>query len=60
MAVGGAKNAGLLAVRILGVGDDQMLDAMRDYQKNLESEIKAKAEKLENIGYQDYLNEKEQ
>ncbi len=60
MAVNGAKNAGLLAVRMLGLEDPKLLDAMRSYQKNLESEIKAKAEKLETIGYEDYLAEKEQ
>ncbi|HEX7259475.1 MAG TPA: 5-(carboxyamino)imidazole ribonucleotide mutase [Candidatus Saccharimonadia bacterium] len=58
MAVNGAKNAGLLAVRMLGLGDSAILDSMHDYQKSLEAEIKIKAEKLEAVGYEDYLKEK--
>ncbi len=58
VAVNGAKNAGLLAARMLGLGDPTLLDAMKQYQQGMEDEVKAKAEKLETVGYEDYLAEK--
>lgn len=58
VAVNGGHNAGLLAIRILGLEDSKYLDAMHTYQKGMEEEIQAKAEKLEKIGYEDYLSEK--
>ena len=42
VSVGGARNAGLLAVRILGVGDPALLDAMRDFQDRLADTARAK------------------
>jgi 5-(carboxyamino)imidazole ribonucleotide mutase len=35
VSIGGARNAGLLAVRILGAGDPALLDRMRAYQQSL-------------------------
>ena len=35
VAIGGARNAGLLAVRILGAGDPALLQRMADYQASL-------------------------
>lgn len=37
VAIGNAKNAGLLAVQILGVGRPDLADAMRTYKDNLKS-----------------------
>jgi 5-(carboxyamino)imidazole ribonucleotide mutase len=35
VSVGGARNAGLLAVRILAAGDDRLRAAMADFQEAL-------------------------
>ena len=35
VAVGGARNAGLLAVRILAASDPALLDRMREFQAGL-------------------------
>lgn len=35
VSIGGARNAGLLAVRILGVGDPSLLEQMRRFQEGL-------------------------
>jgi 5-(carboxyamino)imidazole ribonucleotide mutase len=35
VSIGGARNAGLLAVRILGAGDPELLDEMRRFQARL-------------------------
>lgn len=42
VAVGGAKNAGLLACRILATNDSALAAALEDYRKSLESQVLAK------------------
>ena len=42
VSIGGARNAGLLAVRILAVGDPELLDRMRDFQVALGDAARAK------------------
>ena len=42
VAVGNAKNAGLLAVRILATGDDELAKAMARYQEDLAATIRDK------------------
>ena len=46
VSIGGARNAGLLAVRILAASDPRLARKMRDYQGNLEAEVLAKDEAL--------------
>lgn len=46
VAVGGARNAGLLAVRILAAADPALRSKMEEFQKNLESQARAKGEAL--------------
>jgi 5-(carboxyamino)imidazole ribonucleotide mutase len=42
VAVGNARNAGLLAVRILAASDERLRDAMRDFQRELGEKARAK------------------
>lgn len=46
VSIGGAKNAGLLAARILGTTDAQMRQKMVDYQSNMAAEVERKDEAL--------------
>ena len=46
VALNGAKNAGLLAVQILGSADSKIGQAMDDYKLNMESEVMQKVENL--------------
>jgi 5-(carboxyamino)imidazole ribonucleotide mutase len=46
MAVGGARNAGLLAVRILGVADTELRAAMAGFQEQLRGQAQAKGAAL--------------
>ena len=46
VAVGGARNAGLLAVRILAVGDRALSERMAEFQAGLRSSAQAKGEAL--------------
>ena len=46
VSIGGAKNAGLLAVRILGAGDEALVAKMADYQARMATEVERKDEAL--------------
>lgn len=42
VSIGGARNAGLLAVRILTVGDPELMARVEAFQHGLEAEVLAK------------------
>jgi 5-(carboxyamino)imidazole ribonucleotide mutase len=46
VAIGNGRNAGLLAVRILGIGDQLLLDEMQRFQAELAAQVRAKDEKI--------------
>lgn len=54
VAIDGAKNAAILAAKILAVGDEKVLAKVKDYAKNLEEQVKAKNAKLQEVGYKNY------
>lgn len=47
VAINNAKNAGLLAVQILGTHDNKLADAMQAYKDTMKAEVLVKAEKVE-------------
>ena len=57
VAINGGKNAGLLAAAILGAGNAEIRVKVALHKKDLEAEVLAKAEKLEEIGYEKYLSQ---
>jgi 5-(carboxyamino)imidazole ribonucleotide mutase len=58
VSINGAKNAGLLAVKILSVENPELSEKIEEYMKNLETSVLEKSEKLETEGYKKYLEEK--
>jgi 5-(carboxyamino)imidazole ribonucleotide mutase len=46
VAIGGARNAGLLAARILGMTDPDLRQAMVEFQQDLNAQAKAKGQNL--------------
>lgn len=46
VSIGGAKNAGLLAARMLATGDDRLMQRVADYQDTLAAEVEKKDEAL--------------
>lgn len=44
VAIGGARNAGLLAVRMLGTADSSLFDRMEDFQAELNAVARAKGD----------------
>ena len=57
VAINGAKNAGLLAVQMLAAFDPQLQEKVKTYKRDLKDSVEEKAEKLENIGYANYLSQ---
>ncbi len=56
VAINGAKNAGLLAVQILAAFDDKLAEKVNSYKEELDKSVIDKADRLEKIGYNEYLN----
>ena len=57
VAINGAKNAGILAAEIIGTSDESVRAKVRAYKEKMETEVLAKVEKLEDLGYEEYLNQ---
>ena len=57
VAIGNAKNAGLLAVQILASHDSALLEKVHQYRQSLEQVVMNKQTKLEQVGYKKYLEE---
>ncbi len=55
VAINGGTNAGILAAKILAVSDPELLKRIKDYTESLKNDVVKKADKLEQIGYKEYL-----
>ena len=55
VAIGGGTNAGILAAKILAASDTELLGRLKAYTESLKNDVAAKAEKLHEIGYKEYL-----
>lgn len=58
VAIDGAANAGLLAVRILAAHDKELLAKMDEFMLRQEEEVLQKTKKLESVGFREYLSAK--
>ena len=56
VAINGAKNAGILATSILAVGNEELKNKLVDFKNSLKDAVAKKDEKLQNLGYEAYLN----
>jgi 5-(carboxyamino)imidazole ribonucleotide mutase len=52
MAIGkaGAKNAGILAVQILGISHRDLARKIKEYKEKLEEEVESKARRIQRTG----------
>ena len=55
VAINGGANAGLLAAKILATSDGALLGRLKEYSEGLKNDVVTKSEKLESIGYKEYL-----
>lgn len=58
VAIDGAKNAAILAAKILAASDETILEKIKAYTADMKSQVEAKDAKLQKIGYKQYLAEK--
>ena len=58
VAIDGAKNAAILAAKILAASDDAILEKIKAYTADMKSQVEAKDAKLQSVGYKQYLAEK--
>ncbi len=56
VAIDAGKNAGLLALQILGSFDENISKKMIDYKNNLNSEVNIKSQTLQEMDYNEYYN----
>ena len=59
VAIGNAKNAGLLAVQILASHQPDLLEKVAYYRQTLAESVSKKQTRLDSVGYQRYLSEME-
>jgi 5-(carboxyamino)imidazole ribonucleotide mutase len=57
VAIGNARNAGLLAIQILGCHDPALLQQVIAYRQSLADSVMAKQANLEQLGYEQYLKD---
>ena len=56
VAINGGANAGILAAKILATSDEALLERLKAYSEEMKEQVVAKAEKLDKIGYKEYMN----
>lgn len=56
VAIGNAQNAGLLAIQILGTQDSKLQSKIEQYRQNLSQTVVNKQNRLDKLGYQEYLS----
>jgi 5-(carboxyamino)imidazole ribonucleotide mutase len=57
VAINGGANAGILAAKILATSDGALLKRLKEYSEDLKDQVVAKADKLDKIGYKEYLKQ---
>lgn len=59
VALNASKNAGILAAQILAHSNPMLLEKLIAYKTDLAKEVEIKYKRLESMGYEKYLQEKE-
>lgn len=54
VAIDGAKNAGILAAKILSVSDEEVLRRLKAFSEKMKEEVMKKDEKLKSLGRKNY------
>ena len=57
VAIDGAKNAAILAAKILAASDAELLGKLKAYTEEMKEQVKAKAAKLDKLGYKGYIEQ---
>ena len=54
VAIGGAKNAGILAAKMLAISDEALLQRLKDFSQRQLEEVQQKDAHLQEVGYKNY------
>ena len=54
VAIGGGKNAGILAAKILAVSDKELLGRLKDFSASMAKDVERKDAHLQEAGYRNY------
>ena len=57
VAINGGANAGIQAAKILATSDAKLLAKLKSYSEEMKNDVVKKADKLESIGYKEYLSQ---
>ncbi|RJX21955.1 MAG: 5-(carboxyamino)imidazole ribonucleotide mutase [Desulforudis sp.] len=57
VGINGAKNAGILAAQIIGVGDAEVRRQLESFKRDMTAEVEAKDAKLQSLGWAEYLKQ---
>ena len=57
VAIDGGMNAAILAAKILATSDAALLDRLKAYTEEMKAIVQAKAAKLDELGYKEYLKQ---
>ena len=55
VAINGGANAGILAAKILATSDDEILQRLKKYSKDLKDQVVEKDQRLQEVGYKAYM-----
>ena len=58
VAINGAANAAILAAKMLAMSDPELLEKLKAYSAEMKETVQAKADRLAEVGYEEYLKEK--
>ena len=56
VAIDGGMNAAILAAKILATSNAELLDKLKAYAQEMKETVQGKAARLDDIGYEAYLN----
>ena len=58
VAIDGGMNAAILAAKMLAMSDPKLLEKLKAYSAEMKDTVQAKADRLAEVGYEEYLNNK--
>ena len=58
VAIDGGMNAAILAAKMLAMSDPELLEKLKAYSAEMKETVQAKADRLAEVGYEEYLKEK--
>ena len=55
VAINGAKNAAILAAKMLSISDPELRSRLKAYSEEMKEQVSAKDARLQEVGYKNYI-----